>query len=45
MTEEKLKNCNFRERTYPHGSEIGQSGGLIRCNNGNWESVVLISGI
>lgn len=45
MTEDRFKNCFFKERAYPHGSEMGQGGGLIRCNDGKWEAVVLVSGI
>lgn len=41
----KSRSCNYRDRSYPHGSEISAEGKLLDCVDGNWVAVVLVSGI
>jgi hypothetical protein len=45
MVGDKKGRCEYKHRSYPHGTEISEGGRLMDCINGRWESVVLVSGI
>ena len=44
MVNEK-SSCEFRDRKFPDGTDIGAHGRLCECVDGKWVPVVLVSGI